>query len=69
LPRIIRALKPKGLLWICYASETSKIPTDVNCYILWAEMAKVGMVAVAMMSIDKTWSAMRFQAAVQTKIR
>jgi hypothetical protein len=61
LPHILRALKHGGLLWICYSGENSKIPTDVNRYILWAEMAKVGMSAVAMFPIDETWSAMRFQ--------
>ena len=61
IPKIIRALEPEGLLWICYASEGSRVPTDLNRYILWAEMAKFGMACVAMISIDKTWSAMRFR--------
>jgi hypothetical protein len=61
LPQVLRALKPGGILWICYSSENSKIPADVNRYILWAEMAKFGMAAVAMFPIDETWSAMRFQ--------
>ena len=61
LPKIIRALRPGGFLWICYANENSKKPTDMNRYILWAEMAKVGMLAVAMLSLDDNWSAMRFQ--------
>lgn len=61
LPVILRALKPDGLLWICYSGDSTKMPTDVNRYILWAEMAKLGMVAVAMIPIDEIWSAMRFQ--------
>ena len=60
LPRIIRALEPDGLLWISYPEYGSKIPTDLNRYILWAEMGKYSMAGVAMISIDDNWSAMRF---------
>ena len=69
LPQVMRALKPGGLLWISYSRDSSKMPADMNRYILWAEMAKFGMAAVAMVSIDDTWSAMRFQPAVKPKVK
>jgi len=59
--RVIWALEPEGMLWICYSREGSKVSTDLNRYILWAEMAKFGMAGVAMISIDENWSAMRFR--------
>jgi len=61
MPNIICALEPEGLLWICYFREGSTMVTDLNRYILWAEMSKFGMAGVAMISIDETWSAMRFR--------
>ncbi|APV45177.1 hypothetical protein Dform_01859 [Dehalogenimonas formicexedens] len=68
LPKILRALKPGGYLWVSYSSDNSKIPADVNRYILWAEMAKFGMAGVAMIAIDDTWSAMRFQPVGKAKL-
>ncbi|PPD57316.1 hypothetical protein [Dehalogenimonas etheniformans] len=67
LPKILRALKPGGLLWIAYSANNSRMPADVNRYILWAEMAKFGMAGIAMISIDDTWSAMRFQPVGKPK--
>ncbi len=60
LPRILRALEPNGLLWISYPQYGSKVPSDLNRYIIWAEMSKFKMAGVAMISIDENWSAMRF---------
>jgi hypothetical protein len=60
-PNMIRALKPDGLLWLCYPKGGSKVKTDLNRDILWAEMGKFGLAGVAMVSIDDTWSAMRFR--------
>jgi hypothetical protein len=61
MPDLIRALKPNGLLWISYPKGGSKVQTDLNRDILWAETAKFGLAGVAMISIDEIWSAMRFR--------
>ncbi len=61
VPGMIKALKSDGLLWLCYPKGGSKVNTDLNRDILWAEMGKFGLAGVAMVSIDDTWSAMRFR--------
>ncbi|KTB48015.1 hypothetical protein DD509_02970 [Dehalogenimonas alkenigignens] len=63
VPAIVKALKPEGLLWLTYPKGTSKVDTDLNRDILWAEMANYGLAGVAIISIDDTWSAMRFRPA------
>ena len=54
--------RPDGLLWLCYPKGTSKVKTDVNRDILNRRLAEeYGLEGVAMVSIDDTWSAMRFK--------
>ena len=55
------ALQPKGLLWVTYPKGTSKVKADINRDTI-AEYAKtVGLQAVAMVSVDDTWSALRLK--------
>ena len=54
-------LKPDALLWVAYPKGTSKIKTDVNRDIIWKYAEPLGLKPVAMISIDNTWSSMRFK--------
>ncbi len=66
-PPALQALKPGGLLWICYPKGSSKVITDLNRDILWAAMGKYGLTGVSLVSLDGTWSAMRFRPAEEVK--
>ncbi len=61
LPQMKDAVAGTGLLWITYPKGTSGIKTDVNRDIINAYANTVGWQAVAMISIDDTWSAMRMK--------
>jgi hypothetical protein len=52
-------LAEKGLLWVTYPKVTSKVKTDVNRDKIAACAKTVGLQAVAMVSIDDIWSALR----------
>lgn len=56
-------LKPKGLFWVSYPKGTSGLRTDVNRDIIRGFASTIGMQAVAMISIDTTWSALRLKIA------
>jgi hypothetical protein len=60
-PAAIRAVKPDGLLWMCYPKGTSKLKTDINRDTGWQVVAQAGWEGVALVSVDDTWSAMRFR--------
>lgn len=60
-PIAIAAVKPDGLLWLCYPKGTSKLKTDLNRDKGWEEVARLGWEGVALISVDDTWSAMRFR--------
>ncbi len=63
LSKIRAVLRPKGLLWVTYPKGTSKVKTDLNRDKIREYAKKFGFEAIAMVSIDETWSALRLKAA------
>ncbi len=59
-PAALKALKPGGVLWVCWP-KASKLGADLNRDILYRAMHALGLQAVASVSIDETWSALRFK--------
>lgn len=50
-----------ALLWISYPKGSSGIKTDLNRDRLWEALAGRGIRPVTQVSVDDTWSAMRFR--------
>ena len=50
-----------GLLWISYPKKSSKIATDISRDVAWEVMKEFGLRPVFQISIDETWSALRFR--------
>jgi len=55
------------MLWFCYPKKSSKIKTDITRDQGWETLEKLGNVGVSLISIDDTWSAMRFRRVELTK--
>lgn len=51
----------EGLLWLAYPKLTSKVPSDLNRDIIWKGLEDTGWRPVRMVSLDDTWSLMRFR--------
>ncbi|HEX3030745.1 MAG TPA: hypothetical protein VHS59_00655, partial [Bacillota bacterium] len=66
-PQAVTAVKPEGVLWISYPKGTSKTKTDVGRDKGWDAVKDLGFVGVSLISIDDTWSAMRFRPVELTK--
>ncbi|MDF2962658.1 MAG: hypothetical protein K0S39_4393 [Paenibacillus sp.] len=60
-PLAVQAVKYNALLWISYPKKTSKIKTDLSRDAGWKVLADAGYEGIALISIDETWSAMRFR--------
>ncbi len=58
-----------GLLWIGYPKQTSKIKTDINRDIIWAETQETSWRPVTQVALDETWSALRFRPTADVKSR
>ena len=54
-------VKKGGLYWVSYPKGSSKIKTDINRDSIWEFSKSLGIRPVTQISIDDTWSAMRFR--------
>lgn len=55
------AVSYDGLFWISYPKKSSRIKSDLSRDTLWEMMADSGLRPVTQISIDETWSALRFR--------
>jgi hypothetical protein len=65
----VKALKPGGMLWFTFPKKTSKIKTDISRDTGWDVLRGLGMEGVSLISVDDTWSAMRYRPAADVKSR
>jgi hypothetical protein len=56
-----KSVRPDGLLWFAYPKLTGSIRTDINRDSGWEPMRALGFDTVAAVSIDDTWTALRFR--------
>ena len=56
----LEALKPGGILWMCYPKRSSRVPTDLSRDAGWDPLYHAGRGPVAAISIDGVWSGLRF---------
>jgi hypothetical protein len=56
-----KALRPGGVLWVCWPKGSAHVPTDLNRDALRLAGEAHGLQAVANASIDDVWSALRFR--------
>jgi hypothetical protein len=55
-----KSLSENGLLWIAYP-KAKALDTDLNRDILHSATAKYGLDGISLISLNETWSAMRFK--------
>lgn len=68
-PEALAALKPGGILWCCYPKKTGAIRTDITRDQGWEALKAAGFEGVRQISIDETWSALRFRPVGEIKRR
>lgn len=57
----LKKVVPDSVLWFAYPKGTSKIKTDINRDILRVTGEEYSITAVTIVSVDDTWSALRFR--------
>lgn len=60
-PKAIAAVREGGVLWISYPKKSSKVTTDMSRDSGWKALEEAGWGPVAQVSIDETWSALRWK--------
>ncbi|HXA01468.1 MAG TPA: hypothetical protein VNW99_05730 [Cytophagaceae bacterium] len=61
LKKDLRNIEPDSVLWFAYPKGTSKIKTDVNRDTVRVTGEEFGITTVTAVSINDTWSALRFR--------
>ena len=61
VPAAIAAVQDGGVLWVCYPKRSAKTPSDLSRDVVRDGMAAHGRHPVSQVSIDDTWSALRFK--------
>jgi hypothetical protein len=64
-----KATKPGGTLWVSWPKQSSHMQTDLDRDRLAAAMEAYGLRPVASVSINETWSALRFKPHAEVKTR
>ena len=57
-------LSPTLSLWVAYPKQSSEIETDLTRDVGWDPMRQLGWDVVSLVSVDDTWTAMRFKSGV-----
>ena len=60
-------LKPGGALWFSYPKKSSKVKTDMDRDNNWEPLTGAGLRVVTAISIDDTWSGLRFRPLSEVK--
>ena len=60
-PVALKAITYDGLLWISYPKQSSDVDTNISRDTGWDVISQAGLRPVAQVSIDDTWSALRFR--------
>ncbi|WP_026898091.1 YdeI/OmpD-associated family protein [Daejeonella oryzae] len=60
-------LRPDTLFWITYPKKSSGILSDLEMMKSWEETKKYGLRGVAAVSVNESWTALRFRPSAQVK--
>lgn len=66
-PKALEALGPDGIFWLCYPKRSSAMASDLWQDSGWQVLDEAGWRPVSQVSVDDTWSALRFRPAAAVK--
>jgi hypothetical protein len=59
--KAVQSLEKDGLFWICYPKKNSNLYENLSRDEGWEAITSLGFEGVSLISVDETWSAMRFR--------
>lgn len=68
-PNALNAAGPGAFVWLCYPKKSSKVKTDISRDVGWEPVRAAGWEGASRLSIDETWSAVRFHPAGEARRR
>lgn len=61
LSKQLKQIEPDSVFWLAYPKGTAKVKSDINRDTIRVTAESFGITTVAAISIDDTWSALRFR--------
>jgi len=59
-PLLVKNMSEKGMVWISWPKQSSRIPTDINENIVREAGLKNGLVDIKVCAVDEIWSGLKF---------
>ncbi len=60
-PTALGSVKRDGLFWVSWPKRSSRVKTDITRDTGWESISDAGWAGIATVSVDDTWSAIRFR--------
>jgi hypothetical protein len=67
LPRLRKAIKPEGMIWISWPKKSSKVATDLTEDIIRETALALKLVDVKVCAVDETWSGLKLVIPVKER--
>ncbi|TGL44351.1 DUF3052 domain-containing protein [Leptospira perdikensis] len=59
LPKLIKFIKPTGMIWISWPKKSAKIPSDMNEDLIRNFALELGLVDIKVCAVDEIWSGLK----------
>jgi hypothetical protein len=59
LPAMMGAIKPAGMIWVCWPKRAAKVATDMTEDVVREIALPLGLVDVKVCAVDATWSGLK----------
>lgn len=59
LKRLVRNIKPNGMIWVSWPKKAAKVPTDITEDVIREVIAGTSLVDVKVCAVDEVWSGLK----------
>ncbi len=61
------AIKPAGMIWICWPKKAAKVPTDITEDVVRRHALPIGLVDVKVCAVSEVWSGLKLVIRVSER--
>ncbi|HXT52636.1 MAG TPA: DUF3052 family protein [Thermoanaerobaculia bacterium] len=69
LPRAMKSLVDRGMIWVSWPKRTSRVPTDVTEDVVREVALPLGLVDVKVCAVDEVWSGLKLVRRLPSKAK
>lgn len=69
LPKLMKQIKPEGMIWVSWPKKASKVVTDITEDIIRNFALEIGLVDIKVCAVDETWSGLKLVIPVKDRMQ